>query len=261
MPFDFRKRNETQMNIRTDLKAQNLGKPAVGRSTARLVKNGRVFIAGVCLHDTAGSGTHNDTLYLANPGDGRAVSCDFTVERDGEIYQLNPDLERFYTFHAGRATKFQAADGSRYINRDVTRVLIGIELVQKAKMTLAPVWPADQVQAAAELCYFLAETFKFGKDQITTHQRIITDGSRTDPRAFPFTEFWHFFNKAAAGPALNPNPSGPLNSPVLHTVAAGDTLSALARKYNTSIEGIKAANDINQRSDLIKIGQVLVIRR
>lgn len=248
--------------IKTNLTAKNLGGPTPGRTTARILKNGRPYIAGVCLHDTAGSGTHNDTRYLANPGDGRNVSVDFTIERDGSIYRLNPDLEKFYTFHAGRATKFQAADGSRYLNRDVTRVLIGIELVQKAKMNLLPVWPIEQVQAAAELCLFLCQTFGFGKEQITTHQRIITDGSRTDPRAFPFSEFWFHFNKAATVPAIDP-PSDPdgLTSALFHTVAAGETLYGLARKYNQTIEGLKALNDINQASNLITPGQKLLIRK
>lgn len=243
------------MNIQTSIKARNLG-------TSRLKRGGRTYIGGACLHDTAGSGTHNDTLYLANPGDGRNVSVDFTVERDGSIFRLNPDLDRFYTFHAGRATKFQAADGSRYRNGDCNRVLIGIELVQKAKMNLLPVWPIEQVQAAAELCLFLAQTFGFGKDQITTHQRIITDGSRTDPRAFPFSEFWFHFNKAANVPAVDPAPVGAdLTAPLIHTVAQGETLFGIARKYNTTIEGLKALNDLNHASNLIRTGQALLIRK
>ena len=38
----------------TDLKAKNLNT----RSTP---------VLGIVLHDTAGAGTHNDTLYLSNP--------------------------------------------------------------------------------------------------------------------------------------------------------------------------------------------------
>ena len=84
-------------------------------------------ICGIILHDTAGSGTHNDTMYLSDPSDGRVVSVDFTVERDGSIWQLNSDLRKFATFHAGRNTKFKG-----FLNRDVTLRAIGIEIVQKA---------------------------------------------------------------------------------------------------------------------------------
>lgn len=249
-----RSRSENmKININKSLRAKNLGRP-------RITRNGQVVIAGVCLHDTAGSGKHGDTLYLANPGDGRAVSVDFTVERDGSIYQLNPDLQKYYTFHAGRATRFRAADGSTYKNRDVTRVLIGIELVQKANLSLSPIWPADQIQAAAELCLFLAQTFGFGKSQITTHQQIITDGSRSDPRQFPFDSFWFYFNRAANVPAIDP-PAGELGRPVIHTVKAGETLYSISKMYAVTVETIKARNDIVDPSNLIRVGQVLLIRR
>jgi Mannosyl-glycoprotein endo-beta-N-acetylglucosaminidase len=59
-------------------------------------------IQGIVLHDTAGNGTHGDTLYLNDPQDGRKVSVDFTVEKDGSIFKLNPDLPSFYCNHAGQ---------------------------------------------------------------------------------------------------------------------------------------------------------------
>ena len=42
-----------------------------------------------------------------------------------------------------------------------------------------------------------------------------------------------------------------------HTVAAGDTLGALAKRYSSSVESIKAQNDLG--SDLIRVGQTLSI--
>lgn len=65
---------------------------------AKYVKSGRLKIVGIVLHDTAGNGGHGDTKYLAHPTDGRRVSVDFTVERDGGIWKLNPDLEKFRAF-------------------------------------------------------------------------------------------------------------------------------------------------------------------
>lgn len=44
-----------------------------------------------------------------------------------------------------------------------------------------------------------------------------------------------------------------------HTVVSGDTLSGIAKRYNTSVNQIKQAN--NLKSDLIRIGQVLKIPR
>lgn len=240
------------LNIIQTLRAEYLGSP-------RLVFGGRPFIGGICLHDTAGSGSHNDTLYLAHPGDGRAVSVDFTVERDGSIFQLNPDLLANYTFHAGRSTQYRTGN-RKFVNRDVTRVLIGIELVQKADMTLSPIWPPDQIQAAAELCLFLCQTFKLTKDQITTHAQVITDGSRTDPRKFPFDSFWFYFNRAAGMPTLG-NPNKDLAVPTIYSVQAGDTLYSIAKQFGTTIEGIKALNGINAASNLVRVGQNLIIRK
>lgn len=42
-----------------------------------------------------------------------------------------------------------------------------------------------------------------------------------------------------------------------HTVARGDTLFSLARRYNTTVSAIKSANGLS--SDMIRIGQVLTI--
>lgn len=153
---------------------------------------GRVL--GVVLHDTAGNGTHNDTLYLANPSDGRTVSVDFTVERDGGIWKLNPDLNRFCCIHAGRATAWR---GLR--NHRVNQATVGIEIVQKNNLSLLPLYPTAQVRAVARLCAWLVTQFSLETSAITTHQAIITDGSRSDPRRFPFDGpegFWFFFRQA-----------------------------------------------------------------
>ena len=242
------------MNIFKNLKARYLGN--------RLTFDGRPFIGGICLHDTAGAGTHNDTLYLANPGDGRKVSVDYTVERNGDIYQLNPDVLRKCTFHAGRATKWTAG-GRLFRNQGVTQVLIGIELNHKANASaMLPIWPVEQVQAVAELCSYLCETYGLKKEQITTHAKIIQDGSRTDPRDFPFDSFWFYFNKRAAGPDEGDTTApGPGNQPTIYTVAPGDALWKIANKFRTTIEALKTLNGINQASNLIHPGQKLVIRK
>lgn len=219
------------MDIKRDYTARNLG-------------SGQRTVKGIVLHDTAGSGKINDVRYLANPGDGRVVSVDFCVTRDGGIYQLSPDLKRNWTFHAGRSTRFKG-----HINGAVNKHTVGIEIVQKADLSLAPLYPQAQVKSVAELCAYLCEEFDLGKDDITTHAKIITDGSRSDPRRFPFEQFDDFFNTASAD-----------QETVKHTVIAGDTLYSLANRYQTTVEEIKRLNGINEASNLITVGQILIVK-
>lgn len=211
--------------------------------TAKYLGTGNREVLGIVLHDTAGSGTINDVKYLANPGDGRKVSVDFCVARSGDIYQLNPDLRNHWTYHAGRATKFKG-----FANSSVTKRTVGIEIVQKANLGLSPIYTDEQVKATGELCAYLCEQFDLSKEDITTHANIITDGSRSDPRRFPFDKFYEYFNSTNG------------NEPLRHTVVANDTLFALAKRYHTTIEELKRLNNINEASNLIVIGQVLVIK-
>jgi N-acetyl-anhydromuramyl-L-alanine amidase AmpD len=220
------------VNIRRDFTAVN------GRNGARQV-------VGIVLHDTAGAGTMNDVRFLASDND-RGVSVDFCVTRDGQVFQLSPDLRNTTMFHAGRSTKFRGL-----VNAAVNRGTIGIEIVQKADLSLSPIYPAAQVRAVAELCAHLCNEFNLTRGDITTHARIITDGSRSDPRQFPFTKFDEIFTEAMTSSE---------HSPVTHTVVAGDTLFSLARRFETTIEEIKRLNGTNEASNLITVGQVLIVK-
>ena len=232
---------------------------------AKHIRQGRNKVVGVVLHDTAGSGTHNDTLYLANPGDGRVVSVDFTVERNGSIWKLNPDLNKYYCLHAGRATKFKGLT-----NAAVTRATVGIEIVQKADLSLSPVYTPAQVDSTARLCAWLVSHFKLTTSDITTHRQVITDGSRSDPRRFPFEGeggFWRYYWKAlgkgeehAVSEIMAKAPVDPEKPKRMHNVKPGETLSAIAKKYYGSTarwKDIQKANAL--KSDVIVVGQVLII--
>lgn len=216
----------------------------------------RPTVKGIVLHDTAGSGTLGDAKYLANDPENRGVSVDFVILRDGEIYKLNPDLTRYSTNHAGRRTHWKEKGlGATEMNGAV----IGIELVHNVKPERqSPEWPTEQVTAAAHLCKYLCEQFKLdAKTSITTHAKLITDGSRSDPRKFPFDQFWVTMASGVDGVV----PATPATSKKLtHTVVNGDTLWGLANKYMTSIEKIKALNDMNSPSTLITVGQQLIVR-
>jgi N-acetyl-anhydromuramyl-L-alanine amidase AmpD len=144
-----------------------------------------------CAHDTAGSGKHGDTLYLSNSTDGRKVSVDFTVERDGAIWNLNPGLTVKCCNHAERHTAWNGLK-----NGQINQASVGIEIVQKVDLSLKPLYPEAQVQSVAKLCAWLVSNFNLKPAEIVTHRQIITNGSRSDPRKFPFDGdqgFWFFF--------------------------------------------------------------------
>jgi N-acetyl-anhydromuramyl-L-alanine amidase AmpD len=236
------------MNINKSLRARNLRGPlAISRG-----------IHGIVLHDTAGSGTVGDVHYLATDPEKRGVSVDFVITRDGTVWQLNPDPRRFYTFHAGRHTRFKSG-----VNGQVNAMTIGIELSHKANPALQqPLWPTEQVQAAAELCKFLTLTYNISPEDITTHAKVITDGSRSDPRQFPFPQFWAFFN---GDDHLTGEPAPPQTTDIGIekydiTVKDGDTLWGLAQTYHTTVEQLKLWNNLNTASNVITVGQALRVK-
>lgn len=216
----------------------------------------RPTVKGIVLHDTAGSGTINDAKYLANDPENRGVSVDFVILRDGTVYKLNPDLTRYSTNHAGRHTAWKAKG---LVAGNMNGHVIGIEIshnVVPARQT--PEWPVEQVTAVAQVCRYLCEQFHLDpKTDITTHAKIITDGSRTDPRNFPFDQFWVAMADGIAGVV----PANPETShKTFHTVVEGETLWGLANKYHTSIEAIKALNHFDTPSTLITVGQQLLVK-
>ncbi|HVG95825.1 MAG TPA: LysM domain-containing protein [Chloroflexota bacterium] len=64
---------------------------------------------------------------------------------------------------------------------------------------------------------------------------------------------------AAAQPtAAQPSPTIRPNQRE-HTVQGGDTLFAIAQRYDTTVDAIVAANNLPSRSVILRVGQVLVI--
>lgn len=226
------------MHVNRDYTAKNL-----------FVRGGNAVPEFIVLHDTAGNGGLGDVKYLAQDPENRGVSVDFVIPKDGTIYQLNPDLNRKYTSHAGRKTAFRG-----HSNRNVNRYSVGIEIGQRATLVE---YPEVQIRSVAKTCAYLCDTFSLTKTDITTHAKIITDGSRSDPRKFPWDIFWVYFNEMS-GLVLPGEVSG--DARIYHLVRKGDTLYALSQHYLTSVEQIKALNGMDDRSNTIHPGQKLVVK-
>jgi len=237
-------------NYNKTLRAKNLN----GHSGVKRI------VAAIVLHDTAGSGTDGDVKYLVNDPEKRKISVDFVVTKDGTIWQINPDPSCFWTNHAGRSTKLVTRNQGTFTGKAVNSHTVGIEISQKAVMTgLNPAYPAEQVNAVADLCRDLMTQFDLKKEDITTHAKIITDGSRSDPRNFPWLAFWDSLDGKTH---VDPEPAEvtPETVGTFHTVLQGETLWGLANQYDTTIEAIKALNHMNGRSDTIVVGQSLLVK-
>ncbi len=215
------------------------------------VRNAPRKVQFIVLHDTAGAGTVNDAKYLASNND-PGVSVDFVILKDGTIYKLNPDLVRYFCIHAGRKTRFRG-----YVGPECNRRSVGIEISQKASFVE---YPDIQVKAVAYTVHWLCVNLGLTKKDITTHKDIITDGSRTDPRSFPWTKFWDYFNEFASGVESKEGDVSVLSRPVTHTVIRGNTLWGLAKKYATTVEKIKSLNKLDTRDNTLTVGQILIVK-
>ena len=56
---------------------------------------------------------------------------------------------------------------------------------------------------------------------------------------------------------VNSPPPGTLYASRRHTIARGDTLSAIASHYGVSVARLRSANELN--GDVVRVGQVLTI--
>ena len=68
-----------------------------------------------------------------------------------------------------------------------------------------------------------------------------------------------FYNKYASTTPTPVKPAEPTTSEVVYTVRAGDTLSAIAKKYNTTYQKIAKDNNI-PNPNIIYVGQKLIIK-
>lgn len=90
----------------------------------------------------------------------------------------------------------------------------------------------------------------------STSSAPATEVAQAGPSAYP-----NYQDLAAsadvASPGADSAPPPPSSSPQYHTVASGDTLYSLARRYQTSVDSLKRTNGLT--SDSIRTGQTLRI--
>ncbi|GEL07855.1 LysM peptidoglycan-binding domain-containing protein [Salisediminibacterium halotolerans] len=87
----------------------------------------------------------------------------------------------------------------------------------------------------------------------TTVSQLVSLNKISNPNLIQVGQVLKLKKDATASPSPSPSPST-----ANYTVKSGDTLYAIARRYNTSVQKITSANNISN-INVIRIGQVLKI--
>ncbi len=176
-----------------------------------------------------------------------------------EIQQLNPELRRWTTPIRGPSYDLTVPAGTSEIIRERLAATSPNELnalqwhVVKRGETLSTIARKLRVSRAdlAEANY-LKTTSKVAAGQKLLIPRmpsaalLARAGAATDSVA------------ADAAPAVFGGSAAEEVSRVVHRVRAGDTLFSIARKYQTTVENLKATN--NLRTSILKVGARLVVQ-
>lgn len=133
----------------------------------------------IVIHHSGGYRSGDISTLIGN--NGSKVSADFYVTVTGEIYKLNPQLNLYYTSHAGV---------SRWDGRwDVNKCSWGIECEHRY---LTSPWPEEQIIAVGELAAWLMEYggMRLEDHPFQAHASVAwPKGRKIDPWKFPWPMF------------------------------------------------------------------------
>jgi len=138
------------------------------------------------IHATAG-GEAGALSWLCNPAS--RVSADFVIGKQGNIWQLNADLDAAFTWHAGKSA-WRGLEMQGTLNP----VSIGIELANLNNGR--DPYPPPQIAALTNLVRTLMARYAIPLDHVVRHLDV-SPGRKTDTAGFPWTEW-----RAALAPGM-----------------------------------------------------------
>ncbi|MCC2317610.1 LysM peptidoglycan-binding domain-containing protein [Cellulomonas chengniuliangii] len=149
---------------------------------------------------------------------------------------------------------------------DASRIRVGQQLViPSSATTSAPTAaaPAPAVAAGATHTVAAGDTVSALAKRHGTTVAAIVSANNLDARALIRIGQTLSIPGSAAPAAASPAASTPTSAPAstgtgTHTVVAGDTVSAIATRYGTTVAAIVSANNLDARA-LIRIGQTLTV--
>lgn len=193
---------------------------------------------GICLHHTGGSYS-GAVAWCMNPKS--KVSYHVIVNTDGNATQLVADNRR--AWHAG-VSSFKGLN-------NCNTFLLGISVsgdTTKRELT------AQEINTVAHWCAEKMKQYNFGIEMITTH-RYIAPRRKNDVDARAEKAIKSRINQILG--VRQTVERRQIKKATYHTVVGGNTLSRIARQYNTTVDKIKEVNRLT--SDVIRIGQTLLV--
>lgn len=176
------------------------------------------------LHHSAGSKASAEDIHRWHLANGWAgAGYHFLVRKDGSVYRLRPE------WAVGAH-----ASGS---NSDSIGICFEGNFMTESM-------PTAQKQAGKELVSWVKK--KYGFTKVQAHRDVQATGC--PGTNFPFSEI-------ANGSTETPTPPTSGNT---YTVQKGDTLTAIAKKYNTTVDALAKASGITDPNK-IQVGQTIVI--
>ncbi len=179
------------------------------------------------LHHSAGSKASAEDIHRWHLANGWAgAGYHFLVRKDGSVYRLRPE------WAVGAH-----ASGS---NSDSIGICFEGNFMTESM-------PTAQKQAGKELVAWVKK--KYGFTKVQAHRDVQATGC--PGTNFPFAEI-------ANGSTGTVTPTPPTSGNT-YTVQKGDTLTAIAKKYNTTVDALAKASGITDPNK-IHVGQTIVIK-
>jgi N-acetyl-anhydromuramyl-L-alanine amidase AmpD len=119
----------------------------------------------IVIHYTGAEGTAKNNVDYFNGGN-RNASADFFVSQNGEIWQYNPDLKRYYSWHCGGGR--QSSKGGTFYGRCKNANSIGIELCTH-KGADGWIFYDATIEAARTLVRYLMEEYGVKQANVIRH--------------------------------------------------------------------------------------------
>ena len=122
----------------------------------------------IVIHYTGAEGTAKNNIDYFNGGN-RNASADFFVSQNGEIWQYNPDLKRYYSWHCGGGR--QSSKGGTFYGRCKNANSIGIELCTH-KGADGRIFYDATIAAARILVRYLMEEYGVKQANVIRHYDV-----------------------------------------------------------------------------------------